>query len=121
MDDQRAHPRIEESADVTVKVQSAPDVGNAELEGRSFHCRSVDVSFGGVRLQTDVFIPVGSFLELAVKFDRASQRYWHTGIVVWSKETDRRGQYQEGILLRKVITPQFESWQSAVKKLHGEG
>ena len=119
MDNQRTHPRIEKSADVTVTVQSAP--GIAALEGKNFQCQTADISFSGIRLQTDVFVSVGSFLELSVILPPASQTYWHTGEVIWSKETNRKGQYQAGILFSSTKNPQMDSWRPTVAQLLGEG
>ncbi len=54
MHEHRRDPRIEEHADVSVKVQSAPEA--QDLEGRIFPFHSEDVSLSGLRL--DVYIPV---------------------------------------------------------------
>ena len=118
MIEQRTHPRTKASADVTVKVQSAP--GIAALEGKSYHCKTLDISSGGVCLETDVIVPVGEFLELSIIL--ASQTYWHYGEVVWSsKEANQKGQYLAGISFDDVKNPQLDSWRSAIKELHSEG
>jgi len=119
MDDKRIEPRIEHSGDVTVKVQSALSI--VALEGRVFPCQTADISLGGMRFQTDVLLPVGSLLELAIILYPTSQTYWHTGNVVWCKETDRKGQYEAGISFKSTINPQLDSWQRAIEKLPGKG
>ena len=119
MDDKRAHPRIDKKADVTVKVQSALSI--VALEGRIFPCQTADISLGGILLQTDVLLPVDSLLELAIILYPTSQTYWHTGNVVWSKETERKGQFLAGISFKSTINPQLDSWRTAIEQLSGEG
>lgn len=120
MSERRQTSRAEEKLDITVKVESAPEV--RELEGKIFHTSSIDISLGGLQLIVDVPVPVGAQLELKVIFDYSSQNYWHKGIVMWEDEwlSDNmieKSLYKIGVQFNTLDNPQFHSWRAAISEL----
>ncbi len=120
MNEHRRDPRIKEHADVSVKVQSAPEI--RELEGRIFPFHSEDVSLSGLRLDVDIPVPIGALLELEIMLHTSSMKYRHLGNVVWADAIDddnlEHGCWHEmGIKFRTQSNPQFDSWAKAVSNL----
>jgi hypothetical protein len=116
MQERRKHPRIQEKADVTVRIQSSPDAQN--LEGRIFSCHSIDISLRGLKLWVNIPVPIGALLELEIVFNNLSTRFQHVGNVVWTwADEGLTDWYNIGIHFNTLANPQFDSWGSAVLKL----
>ena len=120
MHEHRCDPRIEEHADVSVKIQSAPEARG--LEGRVFPFHSEDVSLHGLRMSVDIPVPIGALLELEVMLHTSSMKYRHMGNVVWADNVDDDNLedncwHEMGISLHTQANPQFDSWVAAVSNL----
>jgi hypothetical protein len=120
MIDIRKSPRVQEKANVTVRVQSSPEV--PELEGRVFSCHSTDVSLEGIKMHIDTDLPVGALLELEIIFSNSPERYWQIGNVIWCDEwvdysSDKENWHNIGIRFDTAENLQISSWQSGVSKL----
>ncbi len=120
MYEHRNDPRIEEHADVTVRIQSAPDARG--LEGRVFPFHTEDVSLSGLRLDVDIPVPIGALLELEITLHNSSMKYRHLGNVVWTDVVDDDNleggsRHEMGIKLHTHSNPQFDSWVTAVSNL----
>ena len=120
MYEHRNDPRVEEHADVYVKVQSAPEI--RDLEGKVFPFHSEDVSMYGLRLDVDIPVPIGALLELEIKLHNSSMKYRHIGNVVWADamadDDAEQGYWHDmGISLQAQSNPQFDSWCTAVSNL----
>jgi PilZ domain len=120
MYEHRSDPRIEEHADVYVKVQSAPEVRG--LEGKVFPFHSENVSLYGLRLDVDIPVPIGALLELEIKLHNSAMKYRHLGNVVWIDAVDdedlEQGHWHDmGIRLQAQANAQFDSWSAAVSNL----
>jgi hypothetical protein len=112
MQERRNHPRAQEKADVTVRVQSSPDA--RDLEGRVFSCHSIDVSLRGLKLWVNIPVPIGAILELEIVFDHLSTRFQHMGNVVWLWTDEGLTDWHNiGIKFNTSANPQFDSWRSA--------
>ena len=112
MTDKRLNPRLQETADVIVRVVSAP--GLQALEGRQVSCRSSDVSLRGVRLRTDLVFPVGADLNLEIFFARAARTFSLGGRVVWCRESETGDpSYDAGIEFDRK-NPQYADWGAAI-------
>jgi hypothetical protein len=125
MTEKRSHPRITEDAEVAVKIKSAPEVRN--IEGKTFSCRTTDVSMRGVQLKSNVDIPIGTLLELDIIFKQTSKNYIHIGNVVWKTESsddesefEGEPYYNVGIRFNEVSNPQLRDWIKAVTNLLGD-
>ena len=121
MNEKRKHQRVKELAVISVKVLSAPDI--PALEGKSFSCRTTDVSIEGISLRTDTRVPVGAYLELGIILSGDSHHYSHTGNVIWTnvvKPTDtdlQAEQYQSGIKFNAESNSQQDSWRKSINRL----
>ena len=60
--------------------------GRKDLEGRTFTCTSADVSVGGVRLVSNVHIPIGTIMELRLASVSPPAAFRHIGRVNWQLE-----------------------------------
>ena len=116
MQERRNHPRVEQAAIVTVIVQSAHE--SPDLEGKVFPCRLTDVSLGGIKLWVDVPVPIDALLELEIVFNHSSERYHHTGCVVWVWEGEGLTDWHNiGIKFNISEYQQFNIWESVISKL----
>ena len=86
MKEHRRDPRAEEYADVSIKIQSAPEARG--LEGKVFRSYSEDVSLCGMRLDVDMPVPIGALLELDIVLHNSPKKYHHLGNVVWADVVD---------------------------------
>jgi hypothetical protein len=122
MSDRREHPRLDAAADVEIVIESAP--GTKDLDGKSLMCRTGDISLRGVRLLTDVVLPVGAYLKLRIKLPRQPERFRQTGRVVWCRPNkDPAGgvPYQAGIEFSLSGNPDFDTWRKGLFRLFEEG
>jgi len=118
MDEQRKSPRVQEKADVSVRVLTSPEV--PDLEGKVFPFHSVNISLGGVMLWVDIPVPVGSYIELLIDLKHASNQFWHMGNVVWVEDDvgTINGHYI-GIKFTMLTNAQFYAWQEEMSRLLG--
>ena len=120
MQEKRKEPRVQESADVTVEVVSAPDIPG--IEGRIFNSNSVDISVNGMQLFIELPIPVGSELKLEIIFGHDSGCFQHTGIVMWDRELNKDATdiwlHTIGIHFRMDERLKIIAWAEAVQQLY---
>jgi hypothetical protein len=120
--ERRTHPRLDAAADVEIVIDSAPGV--KELDGKSVMCRTADVSLRGVRLLTDVTLPVGAYLKLRIKLPRQQERYRQAGRVVWcrpNRDPAAGVSHHAGIEFSLGGNPDFDAWRGALLRLFEEG
>lgn len=94
--------RIDKEEDVLVDILQCQE--QPELNDMSLACRTVDVSEYGMRLGSDVAIPVKS--RLALRLDVNSKVYRLEGEVRWARQDE---QYYIGLLLDEA-SPDFDAW-----------
>ena len=120
--ERREHPRVDAVADVEIVIDSAP--GAEQLEGRSMPCRTGDISLRGVRLLTDVVLPINAYLKLRIKLPRQAERYRQAGKVVWCRplSADASGAtHHAGIEFSLTASPDFDAWRKGLLRLFEEG
>lgn len=119
MTELRQNPRIPEQAEISVRIESAPEMKN--LEGRVFNSNSVDISLGGLQMQVEFPVPVGAALELKVTFHDSAKTYRHKGLVIWDDELDPLGiqppMHKVGVQFNTLDNPQFFAWRAAISEL----
>jgi len=120
MNENRNDPRTEEYADVSVRIQSAPEARG--LEGKIFRSYSEDVSLCGMRLDVDIPVPIGALLELEIVLHNSPMKYQHLANVVWTDVIDDDNleygcEHELGVMLHIESNPQFDSWYTAVSNL----
>ncbi len=124
MENRRAYPRIAESLDVRLSIESAPD--QPELVGHTYECRTSDISLRGARLVSERSLPPESRFHLAVVLVGDEQVYRHLGRVVWCRRRpagDEGGddQYYIGIEFNLSPGPQFDTWRNAILRMFERG
>ena len=120
MYEHRLESRTEEYADVSIKIQSAPEARG--LEGKVFPSYSEDVSLCGMRLDVDIPVPIGALLELEIMLHSSPTRYRHLGNVIWTDVIDDDNleygcEHEMGVMLHIESNSQFDSWITAVSNL----
>src|SRR3990172_2215542 len=119
MTELRQNPRIPERAEISVRIEYAPEM--KDLEGRVFNSNSVDLSLGGLQMLVEFPVPVGAALELKVTFHDSAKTYRHKGLVIWDDEMDPLGPQQPmhkaGVQFNTLDNPQFFAWRAAISEL----
>ncbi len=116
MNESRREPRSQEQADVSVKIESAPDAQN--LEGKIYQSQSEDVSLSGMKLNLDSPVPVGAQLDLEVILSNSQERFNLSANVVWADSTDLEATgHDMGVILNIESNTQQETWSSAISNL----
>lgn len=94
--------RIEREENVLVDVIQC--TGNPGLNATSLSCRTVDVSEGGMKVSSDLDIPVATVLGLRLDF--SSELYRLEGEVRWCKT---EGKHYVGLLIDED-SPDYVNW-----------
>jgi hypothetical protein len=94
--------RIEKDEEVLVDVINCID--QPELNDTSLACRTVDFSESGMKVQTDLDIPIKT--RLGLRLDLASVLYRLEGEVRWCKD---EGTHYVGLLIDNE-SPDFIPW-----------
>ena len=114
MKERRAHPRVNEEAEVAVKILSAPE--NHTLENRLFAGLTTDISAGGLRLSSDAPLSVGGLVEMNVTCTHPSRILRHIGRVVWVKKTGNRSQaYEIGVKFTETPEATLAAWTEILR------
>lgn len=81
-----------------------------DLVGTTFSCSALDVSAGGLRIESDATIPEGSKLDLWVDSSYRPGKYFLTSDVRWS-ESSANGGCSMGIELLESPTTDIDQWR----------
>ena len=114
MNERRTHPRVHESAEVVVKILSAPE--NHALENRQYSGLTSDLSADGLRLRSDAPLAVGGLVEMSVTCAHPTRILRHIGRVVWVKDTDDRPRaYDVGIKFTETPEATLAAWTKILR------
>lgn len=124
MENRRADLRIPESLRVTLTIESAPD--DPGIEGRSFECRSSDVSLRGVRLASESPLPANTKVRVAVVLAGDDRTYRHQGRIVWCRpqpaDAPEGGEgHYIGIEFNLSASPELDTWRAAILRMFERG
>ncbi len=110
--DKREHNRLEERNRVTVTVLTAPEA--PEIERKSFHCWTHDLSVGGLKFCVHSHVPMGAVLKLEVEFIEPHVMFRHIGQVMWEQEFEEDGILSSWLGVKFTETlggaPRLEAW-----------
>ncbi len=95
MREKRKYKRAADKNIVLVTLMTIP--GMKDMEGRTFTCTTADISLGGVRLISNIKIPVGTTMELRVAAVSPPAAFRHIGRVNWQLEVLSPAAYFVGI------------------------
>lgn len=115
MSEHRRETRIEEHADVSVRIQSAPDA--QALVGKIFQSQSEDISISGMKLSLDSHVPVGALLNLEVMLNNSEIKYELVAKVVWADSADDGSEREMGVILNIESNPEVDAWNTAISSL----
>ena len=115
MEERRRDERIGERKQVVVTVLAAPAA--REIEGRTFFCRTEDLSASGLRLRLHCAMPDGSALALRVAFSVPLKAFRLIGRSAWTREVDAASEYEVGVEFRDCPARTMSEWRDAVKVL----
>jgi PilZ domain len=117
MNEHRREPRIEEQADVSICIRTAPDA--IDLEGKVFPSQSEDISMNGMKLSIDALVPIGAILNLEVMLRNSPIKYEMIANVVWADEEhiEDKAELEMGVILNIQSNSQLALWNAAVSDL----
>lgn len=84
------------------------------LVGRALECITLDVSASGIKMATEVAIPLHTEIDLWIDVTASAQKYYMHGLVRWCdllNEPELDEQYQIGVQLLNIPFTDFESWR----------
>ena len=114
--DRRINTRFAQKGSIALTCLSSP--GNLDLEHRTIHCITGDVSFGGVNFRSYRHVPAGSTVELTYQAFDSDKTLRRRGEVAWSKDE------QEDIIVSHSVGVRFapdnssdrDAWRSMIEK-----
>ena len=109
--ERRGAPRHAHEVTVDVKVISATDP--ALNPGQTFHCRSHDISIGGLQIRLRQPLSTGTTVEMWVVSPLFQDTMILAGTVRWCSEIDT-GLYAAGIVLRAEASENIMVWRNTV-------
>ena len=87
------------------------DCEDTDLIGTTICCDSMDVSVGGMRISSEVFIPEGSQLDLWIDINSGPGKFFLTSDVKWSTSS-KDGRYEFGTQLREGAATDIGEWRA---------
>lgn len=109
--ERRGAPRHAHETTVDIKVIAATDP--ALNPGRTFRCRSHDISIGGLQIRLSEPLAVGTALTLWVISPLFQETMILAGTVLWSREIDT-GIHAAGIVLLAEESENITLWRNTV-------
>ena len=108
-EDQRSENRIAGSFRLFVHIQDCES--EPKLVGKSIACEAVDVSKQGIQVATNVGVPMGTRLSLAVAIGQPFAMYLLEGEVRWQQDIEEESRM--GILLLQGRQTDYEKWKNS--------
>ncbi|MDA1087654.1 MAG: PilZ domain-containing protein [Verrucomicrobia bacterium] len=106
--DRRRHARAAYEADVRVKLYTVS--GYVDLADKVLYCCTADLSESGIRLSSDIEIPVGSVLEMSVVSEDPAKVFTHRGEVRWVFDDIDPGKFLLGIEFIQSSSGHRDEW-----------
>jgi len=110
---QRSETRVIRETTFYVEIYSgeAGDIDRTKV----IICNSLDISAGGIQLQMDRALPVGSILRLCADIERSENVLYLVGEVKWIKAQDDI--YNLGFELYDAEDSDLGDWKSQLEKI----
>lgn len=106
--ERRHHRRLKQKERLFIRIMEAGEA--PELKGRTIYCSSVDVSAGGLQIESDHAAPAGCLLDMWVEVKGRRGRLFLTGEVRWSRPVEPPGRYLLGIELKAGDATEEVDW-----------
>lgn len=110
--ERRRHERVAYETDVRVKLYTVS--GYVDLADKVLYCRTADLSESGIRLSSDIEIPVGSELEMSVVSEDPPKAFTHRGEVRWVLDDVDPGKFSIGIEFIQASDGHRDAWREFV-------
>ncbi|HON58421.1 MAG TPA: PilZ domain-containing protein [Smithella sp.] len=92
MQEKRRMPRIRESNEVTITI-----IADRKKPVRQKTGATKDISASGVRIQTDIFLPVDALLNVDLSLKKLEKKINALGKVRWTRMIVEEGSYEAGV------------------------
>lgn len=113
--ERRKHLRVRHRSEVHVKLYTVS--GYVDLADKTLRCHTEDLSIGGIRLSSDVEIPVGCYIEMSVHIENPPKVFTHRGEVRWVAADIEPDKYSIGIEFQAASDGEHAAWRELVDKL----
>lgn len=104
--ERRTHARIPRTEVLFVQVISAPRAGTDRV---TLRCRTADLSPGGLCIELEDEIAVGTAVEAWIRLPEAERNFYLAGTVRWYRDGD--GCIQLGVGLHAAPGTDFDAWR----------
>lgn len=97
--DERKDPRRKEELPVEIEILSEnSDAGNNNV----LYAQIKDISAGGVKILTSVYIPLSVSVRLKITLDKLGESIGPVGKVVWGNRVENSDMYEMGIEFERI-------------------
>jgi len=108
--ERRRHIRLEMDEKLFVQIISASNA--QELVGKTYFCKTLDVSESGLKITVQQQVPKNCEVELWVQIHSTSKKYFLSGHTQWCIGFEQSvGSYELGIKLKNGKSSDLEQWQ----------
>jgi len=108
--ERRRHVRLEMDEKLFVQIVSASDA--QELVGKTYFCKTVDVSESGLKITVQQEVPKNCEVELWVQIHSTAEKYFLFGHTQWCVGFEQGGgNYELGIKLKDGDESDIQKWQ----------
>ena len=108
--ERRRHVRLEVDEKLFVQIVSASDA--EELVGKTYFCKTVDVSESGLKITVEQEVPKKCEVELWVQVQSTGKKYFLFGQTQWCMGFKHaNGSYELGIQLQQADKTDLEEWR----------
>jgi len=113
--ERRREHRVKVHSDVRVRVYNT-DL-NMTLTDTTFLCHGVDLSRNGIRLSSDVELPIGAELEMLVHVEEPPSVFVHRGKVRWTMRGGEPNTFSVSIELIEGGPSHLRTWSDVVERV----
>lgn len=108
--ERRSESRLDNQTTVFIEIVSA--AYNNSSPANIIVCNSLDLSTGGIQVEIDEEVPVGSILRLGAQLQGSDQTLYLVGEAKWLKKDGEH--FNIGFELYDAEKTDFEGWQKVV-------
>ncbi len=108
--ERRRHIRLQSDEKLFVQVVAASE--SPELVGKTYFCKTLDVSESGLKITVQHCVPQGCEVELWVQVQSTAKKYFLQGLTQWCDDLEQAdGHFELGIRLSDASKSDFKQWQ----------
>lgn len=115
-EERRSESRLDKQTTVFIEIVSAAHDNSSPAN--IIICNSLDMSTGGIQVEIDEEVAVGSILRLGAQFQGSDQTLYLVGETKWSRKDGDH--FNIGFELYDAEKTDFEGWRKVVTAMMGE-